>query len=281
MYKDILNEELGISNSVSLLTLKIKNLISNDYAKNFNDYSLIIEYEIIKNLYINLYKNVLNVTFESKDIKIIYYVLNTDNQNLINFYNSKCNSNFSDNSMILFLSCNLNNNKINWPNYSGILQHEVEHYFQSYKKNSILLSPIKQQKYNQYVKLAKSNDYIDAIIGFTYYYYTKIEQNAIMNQLYREIMDNNKDGLRKDPKNILINNIHYSNINTIKKFINSLDNDNINKDSLKEHLTTIGKSYNSFVKTANIVINEYIKKFGRTLYKANKDIDKLYENVLY
>ena len=75
MYKDILNEELGISNSVSLLTLKIKNLISNDYAKNFNNYSLIVEYEIIKNSFINLYKNVLNVAFESDDIKIIYYVL--------------------------------------------------------------------------------------------------------------------------------------------------------------------------------------------------------------
>lgn len=281
MYRDILNEELGISNSVSLLTLKIKNLISNDYAKNFNNYSLIVEYEIIKNSFINLYKNVLNVTFESEDIKIIYYVLNTDNQNLINFYNNKCHSYFSDNSLILFLSCNLNNNKINWLNYSGILQHEVEHYFQSYKKNSTLLSPIKQQKYNKYVKLAKSNDYIDAIIGFTYYYYTKIEQNAIMNQLYREIMDNNKDGLRNNPKDILINNVHYSNINNIKKFIDSLDSNNIYKDNLKEHLTVIGKSYNSFIKTANIVINEYIKKFGRTLYKANKDIDKLYENVLY
>ena len=102
-----------------------------------------------------------------------------------------------------------------------------------------------------------------------------------MNQLYREIMDNNKDGLRNNPKDILINNVHYSNINNIKKFIDSLDNNNIYKDNLKEHLTAISKSYNSFIKTANIVINEYIKKFGRTLYKANKDIDKLYENVLY
>ena len=281
MISSILNEELGISNSVSLFTLRLKNLISNNYAKHFDDSSLMVEYEIVKNKYITLYKNYFITNFENNNVKIIYYVLNTDNQNLINFYNAKCVSQYSENSIIIFLSCNSTNNKINWKYYSGILQHEIEHYFQSYKKNSILLSPKKQQEYDNYINLVKSNNYIDVIIGYTYYYYTKVEQNAIMNQLYREIMDNNKDGLRNDPKDILVNNVHYLNINQIKKFIDALNKYDFYKDDLKNHLKNINKSYNSFIKIANTIIDEYIKKFARTLYKAKKDVNKIYEHTIY
>lgn len=281
MINCILNEELGISNSVSLFTLRLKNLISNNYAKHSDDSLLMVEYEIVKNQYITLFKNVFITNFENNDVKIIYYVLNTDNQNLISFYNTKCVSQCSGNSIIIFLSCNYINNKINWRYYSGILQHEVEHYFQSYKKNSILLSPKKQQEYDNYINLVKSNNYIDVIIGYTYYYYTKVEQNAIMNQLYREIMDNNKDGLRNDPKDILVNNVHYLNINQIKKFIDVLNKYDFYKDDLKNHLKNINKSYNSFIRIANTVIDEYIKKFARTLYKAKKDVDKIYEHTIY
>lgn len=281
MINYILNEELGISNSVSLFTLRLKNLISNNYAKHFDDSSLMVEYEIVKNKYITLYKNYFITNFENNNVKIVYYVLNTDNQNLINFYNAKCVSQYSGNSIIIFLSCNSTNNKINWKYYSGILQHEIEHYFQSYKKNSILLSPKKQQEYDNYINLVKSDNYIDVIIGYTYYYYTKVEQNAIMNQLYREIMDNNKDGLRNDPKDILVNNVHYLNINQIKKFIDALNKYDFYKDDLKNHLKNINKSYNSFIKIANTIIDEYIKKFARTLYKAKKDVNKIYEHTIY
>ena len=63
MIKYILNEELGISNSVSLLTLKIKNFVSNDYSQNFNNASLKINYEIVKNRYVKLHKNSLDIKF--------------------------------------------------------------------------------------------------------------------------------------------------------------------------------------------------------------------------
>ena len=36
-----------------------------------------------------------------------------------------------------------------------------------------------------------------------------------------------------------------------------------------------------FIKTANSVVNEYIKGFGRTIYKAKRDLEEKYKNTIY
>ena len=50
MIKEILNEELGISNKVSLLTLKIKELINNDFGKIKNNASYYKRKMLIKDI---------------------------------------------------------------------------------------------------------------------------------------------------------------------------------------------------------------------------------------
>lgn len=282
MIKDVLNEELGISNSVSLLTLRIKNLISSDYGKNRNDMKYRVEYNLVDNKYIYIFKNEIEVIFNNDILNVEYYVLNTDDNNLIKFYNTKTNSYQRKNSIILFLSCKIFNDKINWDYYSEDLQHEVEHYFQLYKKGKSLLSSKRSRSYKKYTDLAKSDNYIDSIIGYTYYYYFKAEENAIINGLYRKIMDLHKNtfNINIKPIEILKESLHYRNISKIKEFYEIINNDENLRILLSERLDDIGKRYKSFILIMDKVINSYIKKFGRLIYKANKDVEKLYRYTL-
>ena len=146
MRQNILNEELGISNAVNSLVIRLKNLISNNYSKNNDDTK---KYVLLGgvNKYI-VFTNIISVNFENKDIDVEYYVLNHKSekvkQSFIKEYHSNCSNEIL--KITLYLTLN-NNDKIDWLSCSLDLQHEVEHLFQLYKKEKPIFSNKKIEKY--------------------------------------------------------------------------------------------------------------------------------------
>lgn len=274
MINKILNEELSISNDVNDLTIKIKNLISNDYARN-------IGYErcytiLYKGFNREVFSNEIIINYDNKSIIVVYYVLEDASQEIIKQYNSIFNSTSNNKILRLELYLTSHNNKINWRKNSRDLQHEVEHLFQLIKKGKDLLSDKQFGEYNKLKSLTTHNDYYDQIIGYTYYYYNKAEKNAIINGLYREIIDLNTDGLVTDPLEIIKNSPYYYNIQIIK---NTIENHK-NHEQLENKLKNINKTLKQYLKIANIMIDEYSKAFGRLLYKVKKDIESVNEDLL-
>lgn len=274
MINKILNEELSISNDVNDLTIKIKNLISNDYARN-------IGYErcytiLYKGFNREVFSNEITINYDNKSIIVVYYVLEDAPQEIIKQYNSIFNSTSNNRILKLELYLTSYNNKINWQKNSRDLQHEVEHLFQLIKKGKDLLSDKQFNEYNKLKSLTTHNDYYDQIIGYTYYYYNKAERNAIINGLYREIIDLNSDGLVTDPLEIIKNSPYYYNIQIIK---NTIENHK-NHEQLENKLKNINKTLKQYLRIANIMIGEYSKAFGRLLYKVKKDIEAVNEDLL-
>lgn len=274
MINDILNEELSISNDVNDLTIKIKNLISNDYARN-------IGYErcytiLYKGFNREVFSNEITINYANKSIIVVYYVLEDASQEITKQYNSLFNSTSNNRILRLELYLTSHNNKINWKKNSKDLQHEVEHLFQLIKKGKDLLSDKQFSEYNKLKSLTTYDDYYDQIIGYTYYYYNKAERNAIINGLYREIIDLNTDGLVTDPLEIIKKSPYYHNIQIIK---NTIENHK-NHEQLENKLKNINKTLKQYLRIANIVIDEYSKAFGRLLYKVKKDIESVNEDLL-
>lgn len=79
MLKEILNEELGISNKVSLLTLKVKELINNDFGKIKDNTDYLKIKRLTSKISINVIENKISIQFESENINIVYYVALTKN----------------------------------------------------------------------------------------------------------------------------------------------------------------------------------------------------------
>ena len=104
----------------------------------------------------------------------------------------------------------------------------------------------------------------------------KNEKNAIINELYRKIMDLYVPGMKIDISEEIKKFIHFQNINIIKNYIN----DDKNVDAIERCLSKNGKQLKSYLRIANRMIDEYIKAFGRILYKINKDIDEKTKDLL-
>lgn len=276
MLKGILNEELSISNDVNKLTLKIKSIIGDDYNKNKcyeKNYSKCL-YNFPYTLFVNncvIKDNVIN-----KPIHIIYYVLEDPSDNIKNEYLTKflSTSNTSTYELIFYLIAYGEN--IDWKESSSTIQHEVEHLFQLFKKNKPLLTQNQMDEYNKMAKLRRSNDSITKIIGYTYYYYSRVEKNAIINELYREIMDSYNYGIVINPMDIIKGSTKYRNIQVIKDVVTNEQY----HPNLEEKLKANNKTLKSFLRIANRMINEYTKAFGRLLYKANKDIEEKNKDLL-
>ena len=274
MINDILNEELSISNDVKNLTLKIKNLISNDYARNIGfDRCYTTLY---KGLNIEVFSDEIDINYENIHITVLFYILEDATPEIIKKYKTIFHSSSNNKHFKLTLYLTANNGKINWKNNSNDLQHEVEHLFQLFKKGKELLSDKQFAIYDKLRTLTSSDDFFDQVIGFTYYYFTKTEKNAIINGLYGEIMELNTDGAIMDPLEIIKNSPYYRNIQIIKNAIQDKDN----YDFFEQRLKIVNKTLKQFLRVANTMINEYTKAFGRLLYKVKKDIESVNEDLL-
>ena len=271
MFKEILKEEAGIADSVNNLTEKIKSIIDNDYNQNG-----ITNHTLKKEPYSDVYYNSFYLMFENVEINIVYAVLNNPSKNEEITYrrNYPSSAYHAHNKIVIYLTAK--NKKIKWFGYISTLQHEIEHLYQAIKKNDRLLSCKKQEEYNRFQNLLDTDDLYLKIIGFTYYYSYKFELNAIINGMYREIINLVQLGEDVEPMEIIKSTNHYNNIQTIKKHINNSDSFNIIKLRLKKENINPDK----FLSIANNMINAYIKAFGRLLYKVNKDIKALKEDRL-
>lgn len=276
MIIDVLNEELHISNDVNYLTSKIKSIIGNNYNKNKNFIKnhgkFLLDFDhILFHNDIDVYMDNINITLNIK-----YYVLENASESVKNEYLIKFPSTSGNREYKLTLYLTSDYDKINWQRHSKTIQHEVEHLYQLYKKQRPLLSQKQASEYNKMSKLISSSNYTEKIIGYTYYYYMRVEKNAIINELYREIMDLYVPGMKIDISEEIKNFIHFQNINIIKNYIN----DDKNIDAIEKCLSKNGKQLKSYLRIANRMIDEYIKAFGRILYKINKDIDEKTKDLL-
>lgn len=280
----IILEELGISNDVISITAKLKSVIGKDYAQNYGtDMNMFGNLPISSSEKVVVFYRSFNTKFIDQNINITYYVLNEMNnkRSVINTYLQRYHSNFNidTNTITLFLIGD--ERKIFWTHTDATIQHEIEHWYQQYRKGSELLSRSSMKRYKFAQKLLRSDNRIEKNIGFIYYYSEHIEHAAIMNGLYAKIMTTNAVSMIEKPEDILKEYIHYENIDGIRKELENLQKDEQLKLKFIEVLRGLNKSYESFIKLANKTVNEYIKGFGRTLYKAKKDLDEQYKNVIY
>lgn len=267
MEKQILKEELGIANDVNTLVSVLRNQISNDFAKNKNDLHKF--YPVGPKCPDNVFNNTIAIKFNQINIKVIYHVLvePAPEQELSYTKNFKSSANNKIFELNLYLTSR--NYKINWSKHSETLQHEVEHLYQLYKKGKELVPADKLKNYNKLIELTKLNDKNCRVIGYTYYYYTRVEKNAFINGLYRKVMDLYFPGIEFNALEEIKKTPVYKNIQTIKETIQNTQS----LSTIAEYLKPFNKSLDSFLRVANTVVNEYTKAFGRLLYKINKDIE--------
>ena len=280
----IILEELGISNDVIALTAKIKSTIGKDYAKceNTGD-KFLVKLRLLPNDEVIVLKRKKKVKFFDKTITVIYYVIDdTRHKNsAINSYFQRYLSHFNivTNELKLFLAGD--GKKISWKRSDSTLQHEVEHWYQQYRKGDALLNAKHMKKYNFAQNLIKDKNPIKRDIGLVYYYAEDIERAAIMNGLYALIMSRNAESMIEKPEDVLKEYPHYKNIAAIRDDIYGLEKNAKRKQLIIDALADINKTYDSFIKLANKTVDQYIKGFGRTICKAKKDLDEQYKNIIY
>lgn len=279
----ILLEELGISKDVISIVSKVKSEVGKDYARNSGirdeDY---IWLHLSSTEKILAFHRSISIKFESNIIPIKYYVVDdgTNKNSIIQKYFRKYFSGFDikNNSLTLFLTGD--GKKISWQKRDSTLQHEIEHWYQQYRKGSDLIDDRHLKRYNKHRDLVKSGDPIKTNIGMIYYYSEKIEHDAIMNGLYNQIIEVNSVSYIESPEDILKEYLHYNNIDGIRKTIEMIAQDDSYKKKYEDAVSEIGMNFNSFIKLANRTVNMYIKGFGRTLVKAKKDLDERYKNMI-
>lgn len=280
----IILEELGISNDVIALTSKLKSAIGKDYVKCKNTgNTFLVRIPLLPNDDIIVLKREKKIKFFNTSITVTYYVIDDTRwkNSIVNLYFQRYHSNFNNDTNELKLFLAGDGKKISWDRSDSTLQHEIEHWYQQYRKGDALLDAKHMKKYTFAQNLLKDTNPVKRNIGFVYYYAENIEHAAIMNGLYAKIMSTNAISMIENPEDILKEYLHYKNIDVIRTDIYSLEKDAKLKQLFIDALADINKTYDSFIKLANKTIDKYIKGFARTIYKAKKDLDEQYKNIIY
>ena len=282
MINEILKEELGISNKVSLLTLRIKELINNDFGKIKTDINFFKTKPLLNGKNIKVIENELITPFEGLDIYIHYYVAipnNTMELNLfIKSYTPECDNNLEKPTIHIPLVPN-NLFKIEWNNKISAIQHEVHHMFQIIKRGKPILNHDEMVEYNKFCDLAISDNNVDKYIGFVFYYAIRAEKEAFANSLYRNIMELNKESYIVNPIDVLKDYSTYKMINNIKNMLITIKKDNNKLITLENRLNELSINLDYFIKIANNVVNSYIKSFGRVICKAKEDLYRIHNRL--
>jgi hypothetical protein len=153
-----------------------------------------------------------------------------------------------------------------------ILQHEIEHLYQTYRRllNNQPLYNI--DNYSNAASETKNPDQTTKSISMLLYLSTTIEQNAFVNQMYSELYDNlNNDErhsytIKRTNTYAMIKNIFCGiYINTIKNGLTSKSDDEVNQTMRK----LLGKNDNY-----NINKNDLFLKLSNLSNKVNKRLTK-------
>ena len=260
----VLNEELGIADSVKETTNEIVNIIAKDSEK---------QKEKTFNNFIYKTGQISNLNISGINIDLLYtvYILakfsDIENLSSIILYPGS----FSPEKHLLKTSIVYIKRSNRYIDYIGTTQHELEHAYQYSKTGKSPLS--KQQSFDIYKKaenliLNEKNIY-ELLVGCTIYYNSKFEKNALINDTYRLILDTPEF----KPIEIIKNTNLYININYINKY--STNYSLSDKQSIENVVNkTFGKHFNWWLNMAKKVVKEYKISMGKVLLKAQKDLQE-------
>lgn len=281
MLKEILKEEMGISNEVNGLVKNVKELIANDFNKNKNKEIHYTSLNLGNNIRARVFVHNIKLEFEGKLIPVLYSVLINPQSDAFITYSNIYQSNFNENDEIVFLYMASRGDKIAWDLYNPIIQHELHHMYQHFKKQNNLLSKKEQINYSTYVSLIKQNDRISQIVGKLFYYTYNAEKDALMNEFYRIVMEYNEQSYNINPIDMLNEYPTYVDLKVIKYTIEKSKSDVSLKNEIESKLKTINVTYDNFIKIAEKTINNYIKAFGRTISKCKHDLMDKHKGKIY
>lgn len=259
--KKVINEELGISRTV----VKETNMLIANIVKNAKE----------QNKQNNIKKGIFRTFVFGFPIEVEYQIFYLNDSTDIKKLNLVNPGNFKNNYLTTTLCYLRNQNR--YVDYNGTTQHEIEHLFQEMKSSKDLLNNNKSKKmYNTAIKLAKSTNAFEKIVGYVIYYNNKFEKDAFINEIYKQIMDN----WQIDPFETVKNTIVYKNISTIDKVTNTLTP--YQKEKINEILdTTFNKTFNWWYNMAKNVVKTYTNKIGKTIIKAQNDIIKFHPHLIF
>lgn len=250
--KKSINEELGISRMV---TTETNELISN----------------IVKNAKDKLkHNNIKNGTFDTTvfgvPLTVEYQILYMNDISDVSSFNV-VNPGFSNINFLSTTICYIKKQN-QYIDYDGTTQHELEHVYQELMSGRNFSSKEKSKNiYITAVKLAKSTDVFEKIVGYVVYYANKFEKDAFMHEIYRQLMDN----WQIDPFETIKKSVVYRNVNVIDNIINNLTDYQLQK--IEEIISfNFNKQFNWWLNIAKKVVKAYTNKVGKVIVKAQNDI---------
>lgn len=261
--KQVVNEELGISQEVKEHVDNIFKLIINDAKSKVKYPGLLISYP-----YVKTGKLIYNIQyFRLLEITVYYKILYLKDLQEFNNTDYVAGEQWVDeNHLILQTTIIYDKSKNKYIDYEGSLQHEFEHVFQEIKSGKQILSNQTSKKiYTTAVTLIDSGKKFESLVGYVVYYANRFERDAFVNDTYKIIMGNESE----NPYSVLKNTITYKNIKAIKYAV--IDNDNRQKIEpiVKSYFN---KSYNWFYNMAVKTVKEYTNKMGKMMVKVINDI---------
>lgn len=257
-----INEELGISDLVTITVNDIISQIINDQKKYPNNK---IKTGILNNC---------NLFGKKVDINYTLYFCDDENQlnNITNINTGK--NKIVKNKYIIYTTICYIKSLNKYIDFKGTTQHEIEHLYQIIQSNkSFLYKPKTEKIYNTSLQLAKYGSHYEKIVGYTIYYNCKFEKNAFGNETYRQLIDfPNNDPMKLIKQTTLYNNLKI--IDDCCKHISPIEKQTI------EHIVFVNfnKHFNWWFNKAKKLIDEYVTTIGKIIVKTQKDLNE--ETVL-
>lgn len=260
-FKQLVNEELGISNEVFNISKEIFNNICSD-IKTRESVKLDLCY--IKN-------GVVKSSLKDVEFKVNYVYRNFLDKKIIEHIDKDSLSNGG--TVFLnkkFIICNINlygiSGSINEEDAMDTIQHEIEHIYQQIMSNKRI--PEDDFRYAKMRTDLESNDNIRNTIGRLVYLCYKSEQDAFINGTYAWCMTN--DALTEPYSYRNIKNCPSGKLYLeMKELYNIVFND----AKMTELIET---EYNLTNEKILYSIKNFGKKLGKVLVKVNKDKSKIW-----
>lgn len=260
-----INEELGIANDVVLMTSDVYNKIFEHIKSTsslpFNSNDIMFK------------QGSFDYNFSNYNFRVVWsYYFYRDKET----YNKKPrnrNAKYNASSNTINITLISINNWIDKNNIKEAIQHEIEHYFECFKRG---FKPYKNNELYQYsIQLMNDSDPVLQSVGDIIYLSFDYEKRAYANGLYQILYQNR---CIEFDRNILAKTQLYNAVLKLKKDINILKGIDKISDKAQIVLDDIKMSLEDLIKKADETINDIIKKIGRTIVKVKKDLLK--ENKL-
>ena len=254
--KKVIQEELGISNGVTLVSHgfydKMVNAIKNTNDIEKTETTIIKKTQMVFYIYdIKLSCNITYRNFLSKDYESLYkmpYITNGESFRL------------TEKLYFCFINVFAISGTINKEKAMETIQHEIEHIYQQIKMGNGFGSD------SLYVKLKndmESSDENRVKISKMIYYTIKSEQEAFVNGLYAYFMDLNEpyseERLKKSET--------WNNYIFLKKVLSELEHNDEMKAIFNEYFCEFGIT----VKDMERETNNFLHRIGRAIIKIQND----------